>query len=213
MFMIRMIGSNSGDFVCTQVLHNLWKLYLCKKFTPPLIKTTTKISDENERNSSVINEDIIEENVYVIDDNDNQFINMSSNEEEEEEEQAPKASTSRKVSSAKILRTPRLSKASNIGNPKISSKPRRSIFNKLFKDAQPPPTAFHLSPNKPIPQGGNKLHRSKTLSANLMKRNINSYVNDNKEEDFYSRNENITTKGQDKRDSLVKPKKKFHSTS
>lgn len=26
-----MIGSNSGDFVCTQVLHNLWKLFLCKK--------------------------------------------------------------------------------------------------------------------------------------------------------------------------------------
>ena len=30
--MLRMIGSNSGDFVCTQVLHNLWKLFLCKKF-------------------------------------------------------------------------------------------------------------------------------------------------------------------------------------
>lgn len=29
--MIRMVGSNSGDFVCTQVLHNLWKLFLCKK--------------------------------------------------------------------------------------------------------------------------------------------------------------------------------------
>ena len=32
MFMLRMVGSNSGDFVCTQVLHNLWKLFLCKKF-------------------------------------------------------------------------------------------------------------------------------------------------------------------------------------
>lgn len=31
MFMLRMVGSNSGDFVCTQVLHNLWKLFLCKK--------------------------------------------------------------------------------------------------------------------------------------------------------------------------------------
>ena len=29
--MLRMVGSNSGDFVCTQVLHNLWKLYLCKQ--------------------------------------------------------------------------------------------------------------------------------------------------------------------------------------
>ena len=33
MFMLRMIGSNSGDFVCTQVLHNLWKLFLFKKFS------------------------------------------------------------------------------------------------------------------------------------------------------------------------------------
>jgi hypothetical protein len=33
MFMLRMIGSNSGDFVCTQVLHNLWKLFLFKKLT------------------------------------------------------------------------------------------------------------------------------------------------------------------------------------
>ena len=31
--MLRMIGSNSGDFVCTQVLHNLWKLFLFKKYT------------------------------------------------------------------------------------------------------------------------------------------------------------------------------------
>jgi hypothetical protein len=31
MFMLRMVASNSGDFVCTQVLHNLWKLFLCKK--------------------------------------------------------------------------------------------------------------------------------------------------------------------------------------
>ncbi len=30
--MLRMIGSNSGDFVCTQVLHNLWKLFLFKKY-------------------------------------------------------------------------------------------------------------------------------------------------------------------------------------
>jgi hypothetical protein len=210
-----MIGSNSGDFVCTQVLHNLWKLYLCKKFAPPLIKTTTKISDENERNNSVINEDIIEENVYVIDDNDNQFINMSSNDDEEEEdEQSPKASTSRKVSSAKISRTPRPSKTNNMSNAKMS-KPRRSIFNKLFKDAQPSSSAaFHLpNPNKPLPQG-NKLHRSKTLSANLMKRNINSYINDNKEDDFYSRNDrNEETKGMEKRDSFVKHKKKIHSTS
>lgn len=35
MFMIRMIGSNSGDFVCTQVLHNLWKLFLCKQHSLP----------------------------------------------------------------------------------------------------------------------------------------------------------------------------------
>jgi hypothetical protein len=33
MFMLRMIGSNSGDFTCTQVLHNLWKLFLFKKYT------------------------------------------------------------------------------------------------------------------------------------------------------------------------------------
>lgn len=32
MFMLRMIGSNSGDFVCTQVLHNLWKLFLYKRY-------------------------------------------------------------------------------------------------------------------------------------------------------------------------------------
>ncbi len=31
--MLRMIGSNSGDFTCTQVLHNLWKLFLFKKYT------------------------------------------------------------------------------------------------------------------------------------------------------------------------------------
>ena len=32
MFMLRMIGSNSGDFVCTQLLHNLWKLFLFKRY-------------------------------------------------------------------------------------------------------------------------------------------------------------------------------------
>jgi hypothetical protein len=40
MFMIRMIGSNSGDFVCTQVLHNLWKLFLCKQTTLPNLRET-----------------------------------------------------------------------------------------------------------------------------------------------------------------------------
>jgi hypothetical protein len=39
-----MIGSNSGDFVCTQVLHNLWKLYLCKKY---MIKN--RLNDNNQR--------------------------------------------------------------------------------------------------------------------------------------------------------------------
>lgn len=36
--MLRMVGSNSGDFVCTQVLHNLWKLFLCKKCILPRAK-------------------------------------------------------------------------------------------------------------------------------------------------------------------------------
>ena len=31
MFMIRMIGSNSGDYVCTQLLHNMWRLFLFKR--------------------------------------------------------------------------------------------------------------------------------------------------------------------------------------
>lgn len=44
--MLRMIGSNSGDFVCTQVLHNLWKLFLFKKFT---LK-----NERNKRNETVI---------------------------------------------------------------------------------------------------------------------------------------------------------------
>ena len=57
MFMLRMIGSNSGDFVCTQVLHNLWKLYLCKKYV--LNKKGSKCSgkmfnetDNDEENSA-----------------------------------------------------------------------------------------------------------------------------------------------------------------
>jgi len=55
MFMLRMIGSNSGDFVCTQVLHNLWKLYLYKKFSQNDSKNSlitnerqTTSNDENE---------------------------------------------------------------------------------------------------------------------------------------------------------------------
>jgi len=47
MFMLRMIGSNSGDFVCTQVLHNLWKLFLYKKFSQNDSKSSLVTSEQN----------------------------------------------------------------------------------------------------------------------------------------------------------------------
>ena len=43
--MLRMVGSNSGDFVCTQVLHNLWKLFLCKKFILREMKNGKSLND------------------------------------------------------------------------------------------------------------------------------------------------------------------------
>jgi hypothetical protein len=51
MFMLRMIHSNSGDFVCTQVLHNLWKLFLYKKF---ILKNEKKNDNNNNSNSEII---------------------------------------------------------------------------------------------------------------------------------------------------------------
>lgn len=62
MFMLRMIGSNSGDFVCTQVLHNLWKLFLYKKYTlkheskksladPELYPTNYQITESEDEKS------------------------------------------------------------------------------------------------------------------------------------------------------------------
>lgn len=64
MFMLRMISSNSGDFVCTQVLHNLWKLFLFKKFVLNNGDThhhevECYTSDENNNNSSSTTEHII----------------------------------------------------------------------------------------------------------------------------------------------------------
>ena len=45
--MLRMIGSNSGDFVCTQVIHNLWKLFLFKKFVLKNENTNSRHDDQN----------------------------------------------------------------------------------------------------------------------------------------------------------------------
>ena len=49
MFMLRMIASHSGDFVCTQVIHNLWKLYLFKNYRQSLKQQQQPNSgDEND---------------------------------------------------------------------------------------------------------------------------------------------------------------------
>jgi hypothetical protein len=78
MFMLRMIQSNSGDFVCTQVLHNLWKLYLCKKHnynTNSTNNNETSFSFNHKKNSSNI-QDSIFKNKIVNDQNFKLFATL-----------------------------------------------------------------------------------------------------------------------------------------
>lgn len=57
MFMLRMIGSNSGDFVCTQVLHNLWKLFLCKKYAFAKLQECKGKTNQNDESNNTNNPD------------------------------------------------------------------------------------------------------------------------------------------------------------
>lgn len=72
--MLRMVGSNSGDFVCTQVLHNLWKLFLCKKFVLKEIKNGKSL-DESFKDEKNFTFDLNCESAFDI--------NRSSDNEEE----------------------------------------------------------------------------------------------------------------------------------
>lgn len=65
MFMLRMIGSNSGDFVCTQLLHNLWKLFLFKRHA---FRKNTKEHTEDFPDQDIL----IEDSNYLHQDESNQ---------------------------------------------------------------------------------------------------------------------------------------------
>lgn len=52
-----MIGSNSGDFVCTQVLHNLWKLFLCKKYAFAKLQECKGKTNQNDESNNTNNPD------------------------------------------------------------------------------------------------------------------------------------------------------------
>ena len=102
--MLRMIGSNSGDFVCTQVLHNLWKLFLFKKFT---LKT-----ERNKRNETVITNHA---RTYI---HENDFTSNTLSSEEETE---PKRATqqNKMTSITKIFKDQKTATAKrNEFNPK-----------------------------------------------------------------------------------------------
>ena len=126
MFMLRMVGSNSGDFVCTQVLHNLWKLFLCKKFVLKEMKTS-KSQEESFKNDKIFTFDLNYESAFEI--------NRPSDNEQEEEVKTKKAQRP-----SKSFKTT----SNNNNNNKYSKKKR--FFSRLFSETVTTSSSY----NKPI---------------------------------------------------------------
>jgi hypothetical protein len=76
-----MIGSNSGDFVCTQVLHNLWKLFLCKKYAFAKLQESKSKASRNDENNTNPDEKTHRFDLEFEDDN-----NYSSGKDQEHEQ-------------------------------------------------------------------------------------------------------------------------------
>lgn len=110
--MLRMIGSNSGDFVCTQVLHNLWKLFLCKKFSCTEVKYEKNVFDDETNNRS--SEDMNFNNSSDL------FLNSFNTSDEDRQ-----------------LESSYRSNSSSQSHPKKSSSTVSSnLFAKIFKDSK-----------------------------------------------------------------------------
>lgn len=145
MFMLRMIGANSGDFVCTQVLHNLWKLFLCKKCSSHSASKSESAAQSENRNEGAT------EAIYNL----NFDVHTSEFEEEDEQEEhvnKPRQSiydknTDKKSKPKTKMPQPQLKS--------IMSRKKSSLIGRLFsevtsktqvKTATPPPKSrsIHL---------------------------------------------------------------------
>ena len=121
MFMLRMIGSNSGDFVCTQVLHNLWKLFLFKKF----VVKNDRPSKKEKTNSS------IETSSYSSDDY-----------EEPKEEIKPKTKNNHSKMKTRLQQNKKKNPFFHKLFKETPSTSKRILENRSFKTKKKPITVF-----------------------------------------------------------------------
>ncbi len=126
MFMLRMIGSNSGDFVCTQVLHNLWKLFLFKKF---VVKNDRPNKKEQMKSSK-------ETNNYSSDEDED---------EDESEEFKEEAKPKPQVTNFKVTRLQQKKKKNPFFHKLFKETPstsKRILENRSFRARKKPITVF-----------------------------------------------------------------------
>jgi hypothetical protein len=168
--MIRMIGSNSGDFVCTQVIHNLWKLFLCKKH----IQESSRLKKENKKKKLTINEannkSSDNNNNMQSNNNDsearssnnNKYGETSDNENddnyEDEEDTRNSTNNTSSVPTKSIMR-----------NVRVNIKPKKkTILLRLFKSSsggsnRSPPSRSPLHKNPPLARSSSAVAASPNL--------------------------------------------------
>lgn len=163
MFMLRMVGSNSGDFVCTQVLHNLWKLFLCKKCSQnggTSTTTTTRPNSQEVASNShhQTNSEFDEED--EIDDDDSR-----------QKKKKPDSSESTSGAKSRFLfkKQQQQQKTSKMPQPQlksmmINSRKKQSLIGRLFSDVV---TSKSLSPVKSSSASNNGVG-GKSRSIHLM---------------------------------------------
>lgn len=119
MFMLRMIGSNSGDFVCTQVLHNLWKLFLFKKYT---MKNDAEASKTLSQSKTTIHD-----NFNSMSTDEDVFINSGPR----------KSSTGTKLQAiSKLFKEQKSARIRNDLNPKMLTKRKSECVNSRRNEFQ-----------------------------------------------------------------------------
>jgi hypothetical protein len=187
--MIRMIGSNSGDFVCTQVLHNLWKLFLCKKH----VQETSRLKKENKKKIT-INEaynkssDNMQSNNSINNDSEARTSNNNgetSDDENYEDEEDMKTSTT----NPSFLSMPT---KSIIRNVRANVKPKKkTILLRLFKSTssgtKSPPSRSPLRKSPPAlarslstVTSGSSSMRAQSMRKNLVIRRMNDNFEGNR---------------------------------
>ena len=167
--MLRMVGSNSGDFVCTQVLHNLWKLFLCKKCSQSGgggTSTTTSTRPNSQEVTSNIhhhqtNSELDEEDELDEDDNRQKKKKPDSNE------------TTSGVKSRFLFKKQQQQqqKTSKMPQPQLKSmmiknRKKQSLIGRLFSDVVTSKSSS-LSPVKSSSASNNGVS-GKSRSINLM---------------------------------------------